>query len=396
MQTNSQQQQQQSAVKKQAVQTEFDTQALTLCPNCGAELDEGTLYCPECATPLQQRICPKCGKANAMSSDICQFCKAWLLEKQCKFCYAELDDDAGFCPECGKPKEGISCPHCGNLSIFDFCPKCGKPVTEEAIAEVQTAQAEGAPVPLDPQIAEMEAELARLETLINAEPIPEPAIDDNDVYDPDDDYVAKEPEPVIEEEPVRKSFFSDSQMASIRQSGAAIDEAQRQRAEAAEKARIAEEQRQREAARLAEEKRQRQEAAQKAAQQAAQKAAQQAAQRAADEAERQRQIRDAQAQKEALQQKLEQDRVAVAASKSAAIAQARQNAQKKFATNQEARCWHIARHHPSAVGWLCNYSGCVHLYNPDGGPDDCHDPAQGGCDYFGRIKMGPNGWYVPD
>ncbi|MDR0313637.1 MAG: hypothetical protein LBI14_08560 [Treponema sp.] len=51
-------------------------------------------------------------------------------------------DDALFCPECGKPKDGIPCHHCGNLSIFDFCSVCGKPVTEEAIADVQRAKKE--------------------------------------------------------------------------------------------------------------------------------------------------------------------------------------------------------------------------------------------------------------
>jgi predicted amidophosphoribosyltransferase len=47
-----------------------------------------------------------------------------------------------FCPECGKPKDGIPCPNCGNLSIFDFCSVCGKPVTEEAIADLQKAKKE--------------------------------------------------------------------------------------------------------------------------------------------------------------------------------------------------------------------------------------------------------------
>jgi multidrug efflux pump subunit AcrA (membrane-fusion protein) len=128
-----------------------------------------------------------------------------------------------------------------------------------------------------------------------------------------------EPEPVVEEEPVRKSFFSGSQMSSIRQTGADIDSEQTQRAE---EARIAEEER-REAERIAEQKRlaqiveekrlteeSRREAERQAAQQAAEAqriaaeqrqkaaAAQQAAAQQA-EAERQRQIREAQAQEQA-------------------------------------------------------------------------------------------------
>ena len=93
---------------------------------------------------------------------------------------------------------------------------------------------------------------------------------------------------------------------------------------------------------------------------------------------------------------MEQDRVAAAAnSKAAAIAQAQKNKNKKFINNQDARRFHNARHHPDAIGWLCNWAGCVHLYS-EGGPDDCHDPAKGGCDYFGRIRKNEHGWYVPD
>jgi chemotaxis protein histidine kinase CheA len=389
MQASSQQQSQ--TAQKQAAQTSADSQVLVLCPKCGAEIPEDAPFCGECGAAAKQRICPNCGKGNTLTADICQYCKAWLLENQCKFCYAELSDDSSFCPECGKPREGIPCPHCGHLSIFGFCPKCGKPVTEEAVAELKAAQAEMPPAPVDPQIAEMEAELAKLEAVINAEPEPVIAYDDyEDAYDPDG---YDEPDPVIEAEPERKPFFSSSQMASIRQTGSDIDAAQMQRAEEAriaeekrkEAERIAEEKR-REAARLAEEKRR------EAARLAEERRQAAEAKRIADEAERQRQIQQAQAQKAALQQKMEQDRIAAAAAReAAAIAQARQNAQKRFNNNQDARKWHLARRNPGAIGWLCNYSDTVHLYT-DGGPDECADASKGGCDYFGEIYKEGDWW----
>jgi hypothetical protein len=240
------------------------------------------------------------------------------LEGKCKFCYADLSsDDALFCPECGKPKEGIPCPHCGTLSIFDFCSKCGKPVTEEAIAELKHAQEEIASqtapetakktfnsnqdarrwynAQVAAQTAGIETELAQLETLINSGPEPE------------------EPEVIKEETPppAKKSLFSDRQMESIRKTGAVVDEITRQRLEAE---RIAEEKR-KEAERIAEEKRKAEEA-----------------ERKRKEEERQRQIKEAQERKEALERQLR------------------------------------------ARAWRCNAYGAVH----PGGPNECADPSMGG------------------
>jgi predicted RNA-binding Zn-ribbon protein involved in translation (DUF1610 family) len=355
-----QQRQQQSVAKEQAAQTTDDSQSVILCPNCGAEVPADAIFCSECSAPLKQHICPKCGAANTYAADICQFCHIWLLEHQCKFCYAELSDDAAFCPECGKPKEGIPCPHCGNLCIFDFCTKCGKPVTEEAIAEKASAEEQDAQLitPVDEETAEIEAEIARLKALIDSEP----AIEDDDVYDPDDYYEKKpEDEPVVtEDEPVRKSLFSDRQMASIKQTGADIDDARNQRAEEARKKKKKRE----EEERLAEERRKEAEIL----------------------AEKKRQLTEAQDKINALQKKLVENMTIAAIKK--AEERALSVKDKKFSTNQEARCFHQAHHNPHAIGWLCNAYGVVHLYK-DGGPNDCHEAAKGGHDYFGEIVFVP-------
>ena len=166
------------------------------CPNCGVSIPDGALFCPECGFDLNTpSFCPNCGAKTSSGADICPVCKTWLLEGQCKFCYTELSPDAVFCPECGNPKDGIQCPDCGALSIFDFCTKCGKPLTEGAALALKLARD-------DPDAREMvaaveqtvsiEAELARLEALIQSEPSVSPA-----------------------PPPVKKSLFSDRQLSSI-------------------------------------------------------------------------------------------------------------------------------------------------------------------------------------
>jgi predicted amidophosphoribosyltransferase/regulator of replication initiation timing len=275
-------QQQRQDIKKEehaspSVQTvsQNDSQKTGICPNCHAELPEEALFYSECGYSVKRHICKKCGAPASPTADICEACGAWLLESKCKFCYADLSSDVAlFCPECGKPKDGIPCPNCGTLSIFDFCSKCGKPVTEEAIADLRLARDERAAAPgatkktfsshqearrwhnahrPDAQTADIKAELAQLEALINSKP---------------------ELETIENETPVsaKKPLFSDRQMNSIRQTGAVVEEITRQRIEAE---------------RIAEEKRKAEEA-----------------ERKRKEEERQRQIKEAQERKEALERQL--------------------------------------------------------------------------------------------
>jgi len=307
------------------------------CPNCGASIPEGALFCAECGFDMNQPLyCPKCGKKTYPGADICQFCKTWLLDGKCKFCYADIAPDAAFCPECGNPKDGIKCPNCGNLSIFDFCSSCGKPLTENALKTLEIAKEDPeakAFIDAINQTAGISSELAELETIINNEVKP----------DTFDESAAAPP-------PVKKSLFSDLQVSAIMKTGENRDTAVQNRIEEARKAD--------EKARMAAEEEIR-----------------------LQEQRRQAKLKQDQLRKEALEKRQAE---AIAALKTIA----KKQAAKRFLTHQEARCWFISHRHPNAKGWLCNYTGTVHLY-PDG-PNDCGNAALGGCDYFDDPVWGEN------
>ena len=100
------------------------------CPNCHSRNEVEAQFCGECGFSFSsERKCPKCGAKVLPNADICERCGEWLLVGKCKFCYADLEEGAKFCSECGNPTAGIVCPQCGQLSNFDFCKHCNIPLT---------------------------------------------------------------------------------------------------------------------------------------------------------------------------------------------------------------------------------------------------------------------------
>jgi len=104
------------------------------CPSCGKLNDYEAEFCGECGHCFGTvRKCPKCGaKVVSSDADICEVCGEWLLEGKCKFCYADIEEGAIYCAECGNPVAGVICPQCGRISYFDFCKYCDIPLTGAA------------------------------------------------------------------------------------------------------------------------------------------------------------------------------------------------------------------------------------------------------------------------
>ena len=274
-----------------------------LCPNCGAEVPEGALFCPECGFNLNgPSFCPNCGAEAKPDADICEVCKAWLLEGQCMFCYAQLPPDAAFCAECGNPKDGIICPDCGILSIFDFCSKCGRPLTEGAIAAMELAEKDPDAKKLVDSVKEtiaIDTELDEIEALLQSEGLSETG-----------------PSPVKS----KMGRFSDSKMAALLKTGSDADAS---------------------AARKADEARKEEERVKKQ-----------------DDERKLSMIRDAQARKADLERQR---------AKAQADAEEAQRilANKTFQSHQDARRFHNAMKIVGPRKWRCNAFGVDHDNGPN-------------------------------
>lgn len=81
------------------------------CPNCGTENAEGSKFCNNCGTKIQQDKpkCPNCGMENAPGSKFCNNCGTPLgaapepKPQFCNNCGSKVDAGSRFCNNCGQP-----------------------------------------------------------------------------------------------------------------------------------------------------------------------------------------------------------------------------------------------------------------------------------------------------
>ena len=93
----------------------------TVCPHCGAELEEG--FEEEGAAAVQRaEFCGNCGEPIGADDSECPSCGVDL----CPDCSAALGPDDTACANCGA-QFAFSCPKCGSdvPASADVCPKCG-------------------------------------------------------------------------------------------------------------------------------------------------------------------------------------------------------------------------------------------------------------------------------
>lgn len=161
--------QKQEAQKQNAFQTDE-----CVCPGCSASNEKEALYCQECGASLASTShCPKCNAKTIPQADICESCGAWLLEDSCKFCYGKITPEDKYCPECGNPAGGITCPKCGLLSNFDFCSNCNTPLTSLADEQLLKLQADPEQVQMQKlckEIQQAESEMKELGALAAEQP----------------------------------------------------------------------------------------------------------------------------------------------------------------------------------------------------------------------------------
>lgn len=105
------------------------------CRHCGAEVDQNAEFCPYCGKKLV---------------DHCTFCGAPMLPTDT------------VCDECGMPADGVRCPQCGTLNVRPFCRQCNAPLTKAAMRAIEKAKQ-------DPKVrkaAELMDRAAELEAML--------------------------------------------------------------------------------------------------------------------------------------------------------------------------------------------------------------------------------------
>lgn len=153
---------------RQAAATDQDTHH---CPNCGAPVEPGALFCGECGARLGGGHCVSCGAEIEAGLALCPVC-GHPATTRCTFCGAEMGAGERFCPECGNPRGGIVCPRCNTLNYRSFCRTCNyplNPMAHEAIARAKADPRYIRACAIANELQDLEDEIEELQNLIARE-----------------------------------------------------------------------------------------------------------------------------------------------------------------------------------------------------------------------------------
>lgn len=118
-----------------------ETTSNSICPHCGAMVEEGMNFCEECGMPLRAKLCPHCHQTITLDSYLCPHCNKPTETHRCSFCGETMEEGERFCVSCGSPRDGIICPECQIVNYRSFCRRCNRPLNElaeESIKKVMT------------------------------------------------------------------------------------------------------------------------------------------------------------------------------------------------------------------------------------------------------------------
>ena len=111
-------------------QTTAAQQPQLVCPRCGSDNREQSLFCAQCGVALV-KYCSQCGRTIGVDLDSCDHCSPaetppGITEGRCQHCGFQNDQNAESCEQCGA-RLLARCPQCGALTrpSFSFCPQCG-------------------------------------------------------------------------------------------------------------------------------------------------------------------------------------------------------------------------------------------------------------------------------
>lgn len=159
------------------------------CHNCGAAVPVGARFCEECGAPLGGAChCVSCGAEVAPGMAICPVC-GHPATTSCTFCGATMSAGERFCPECGNPRGGIICPQCNTLNFRSFCRHCNTALNPMARYAQEQARRDPRYIhaqSIADEIANLEAEIRRLETAVESAPVREAPAEPERTLDVDD------------------------------------------------------------------------------------------------------------------------------------------------------------------------------------------------------------------
>ena len=84
------------------------------CPNCGAQINDDSLFCTECGKPIPQcNVCSHCGATVNEGDTFCQNCgrkvdynlskeELETMQKKCPYCRELVNEGDVFCESCGR------------------------------------------------------------------------------------------------------------------------------------------------------------------------------------------------------------------------------------------------------------------------------------------------------